>query len=220
MRVSRYIPPTFGRTHFIRGYHSTAQLFASKSTTVPPLSKQADDNDNQVCGAFFTPGDDLRSRLISFIDYEQERIQIAMYLFTDPAIATALYKAHKEGVKVELITDISCIHNRYNKVENLCGNISIFVYYPTSRNKNANRAAGLMHHKFLLFSKNKEDKAFVWIGSANLTKVALAQNNEKHNEEGVVVTSDDKIVQKFFRQFELIKRRCKKYRSPFDKPAE
>lgn len=224
MRISRNIPKTFGRTHFIRGCHHTGQLFAgSKNKTVPPLSNLVD-NDNQVCGAFFTPGDDLQSRLISLIDGEQECIQIAMYLFTDPAIATALCKAHQRGVSVELITDISCINSRYNKVENLCKKISVFVYYPRSKNKNANRAPGLMHNKFLVFNKNKEDKSFVWTGSANLTKVALAQNNKgnltRNNEENVVVIDDKKVIQRFSQQFERIKDRCKKYRSPFDEPAE
>ena len=219
--TSRNIPPGFGRTHFIiRGHHHTAPPCArSKNKTAPPLLKPVD-NDNQVCGAFFTPGDDLRSRLISFIDHEQERIQIAMYLFTDPKIAAALDKAHERGINVELITDISCMHNRYNKVEYLCNKISVFVHYPESKNKNANRAAGLMHHKFFVFKKNKENKSFVCTGSANLTTIALAQNNEKYNEENVVVIDDEKIVRKFSQQFERIKDRCKRYRSPFDGPAK
>ncbi len=216
--TSRNIPPGFGRTHFIiRGHHHTAPPFArSKNKTAPPLLKPVDTGE-QVCGAFFTPGDDLQSRLISLIDHEQEGIQIAMYLFTDPKIATALCKAYEErGVSVELITDISCIHNRYNKVENLCNKISVFVYHPKSSNPNANRAAGLMHNKFLVFKKNKEDKSFVWTGSANFTRVALTRNNE----ENVVVIDDKNIVRKFSQQFERIKKKCKRYRSPFDEPAE
>ena len=228
MRLSRNIPTTsrnisttFGNKHFIRGYHNTAPPSASsKSTTIPPLSKPVDTGE-QVCGAFFTPGDNLRSRLISFIDRERKRIRIAMYLFTDSKIATAVCKAYEErGVSVELITDISCMHNRYNKVELLCKNISVFVYYPKSKNKNANRAAGSMHHKFLVFDENEYDGSFVWIGSANITNVALSENDEKYNEEGVIVTDDKNIVRKFSQQFERIKGRCKRYRSPFDGPAE
>ena len=54
---------------------------------------------------YFAPTTDLERIDISLIDRAQQRIQVAMYAFTDRAIAQALARAASRGVEVSLYRD-------------------------------------------------------------------------------------------------------------------
>lgn len=59
----------------------------------------------------------------------------------------------------------------------------------------------VMHHKFCIFGKNKDEKSLLWTGSFNLTFFGNTRN-----QENVVLTDDTDTIRLFQEQFDLIKR--------------
>ncbi len=146
-----------------------------------------------VSQAYFSPEDDLRSLLISLIDAEQERIQFAIYTFTEKSIAQALIEASQRGVLVEGIVDRSYGQSRYSKVCMLANaQVPVWVYQ-TSANE---RQAGLMHNKFCIFAKNIGDKPLLWTGSYNFTNRASCKN-----QENIIILDDAPIITRFSNYF-------------------
>ena len=61
--------------------------------------------------AYFSLSDDIRSKLIELINSTTYKIQAAVYIITDKSIVQALIDAKKRGVKIELVTDKSCLNS-------------------------------------------------------------------------------------------------------------
>lgn len=144
--------------------------------------------------AFFSSHDDLQQRIISLITDEQEAIQLAMYLFTDRAIADALIHAHTKGIVIELVTDKECLEGSHTIVHYLY-NAGIDVYVCSS----------VMHDKFVIFLKNEDCKPFVWTGSYNFTYQGRASNHEN-----ALLVNDNDIVTNYKNQFQLLKKQSDK----------
>ena len=70
---------------------------------------------NRVEGVFFVPDDPVKKILLGLIYSERWYIKAALYQLTDPDIFDALIDAHRRGVKVEIITDKSCLISKYGK---------------------------------------------------------------------------------------------------------
>jgi len=154
---------------------------------------------------FFAPNDDIRKALLFFISQEQKGIRIAIFNVTDREITKALIQAQKQGIRIELITDPSCLHHRYNKIDQLAhNNITVRIY-----NQKDKGVSSLMHHKFALFERNINNKALVWTGSSNFTRSGCCSN-----QENVIVTDDRHIVSQYLRQFNRIKQETKQYYIP------
>ncbi|MGB8367445.1 MAG: phospholipase D-like domain-containing protein, partial [Candidatus Babeliales bacterium] len=151
------------------------------------------------------PDDDINKKLISLIDQEQSYIRIAVFNFTNRTIAQALIDAAKRGVKVEVITDITCIFDRYNKIDQLYDNDIAVLIFDAKKNK----TRGIMHHKFALFSNNKGGTTYVWTGSCNFTRSGC-----QINQENGLLLADQTIINKFLQQFERIKKQTYGYK-PF-----
>lgn len=202
-------PATFGKTHFIVGY----QQNQGESTSWTRTATTKKDNrlhtleGQKICNVFFSPDEDINEKLLSLIDQEQKHIRIAVFNFTDRNIAQALIRAQKRGVAVEVITDINCVYDRYNKIDQLYdNNISVQIYDA----KQSKSGSGIMHHKFALFSNNRADKALVWTGSCNFTR-----SGYHANQENAILLDDTKIVDKFLYQFEHIKKQTHSYKPLF-----
>lgn len=202
-------PAMFGKTHFIVGY----QQDQDRSTSWTHTTTTKKDNGlralegQEVCDVFFSPDDNIDMELLSLIDHEQKHIRIAIFNFTNRSIAQALIHAQKRGVAVEVITDINCVYDRYNKIDQLYdNNISVLIYNA----KQSQAGSGIMHHKFALFSNNRADKALVWTGSCNFTRSGCHTN-----QENAVLLGDTKIVNKFLHQFERIKKQAHCYKPLF-----
>ena len=156
-------------------------------------------DEKRVTQAFFSPDDNLRSILISLIDSEKQGIVVAMYTFTDKAIASALVQAVGRGVSVECIVDRYYATDRYSKIHLLANaSIPIWVYQPSLDP----RASSLMHNKFCIFEDSIEHHTLVWTGSYNFTIRA----NER-NQENVVIVDAPQIIEKFKKQFGILKGR-------------
>lgn len=153
---------------------------------------------------YFSPDDDMRSRLLHFIGQEQERICAAVFIFTDKDIAHALINAQKRGVPIEIITDATCIRDKHNKIGLLCdADVPVFVYGPQ---QTSSGYSGIMHHKFIVFSKNMNNRALLWTGSFNFTKSACDSN-----QENVIVLSEAAVIERFYKQFARLKERSYRY---------
>jgi phosphatidylserine/phosphatidylglycerophosphate/cardiolipin synthase-like enzyme len=148
---------------------------------------------------YFSPHDHIKAKILSLIEEEKESIQIAMYLFTDKAVATALCKAKKRGVRVELVVDILSVTTDYAKVPLLhTYDIPIYVYDGGGED--------IMHDKFWIFGRSKLDKKRVITGSFNMTARA-----DIANRENVVLLDYPAIVVEYEKEFERLKKISKRY---------
>lgn len=190
----------FGKTHFILGFpHQTQAQQQSCSIAKEGLAQMLQCDDGSFKQAFFSPDDNLQTILIGLIDHEKSSIKIAIFSFTNGAIAQALVNAHKRGVQVEIVTDISSMYDRFGKIRWLKEQgIKVYVYNPFNRTI----LNDIMHHKFVLFDNNIEDKALLWTGSANWTKSA-----KENNQENILVLDEPYLIARYARQFNLLKDR-------------
>lgn len=203
------ISPQFGKTHFIVGQSAEqrSEFMAKKASSA---SSQANsDTSTKRSGLkkseiFFSPDDDVRENLLQLIDQEQEAISIAVFVFTDKHIAHHLIDAVKRGVQVEVITDSAGLRDRYNKIGHLCDHgIPIFVYNPQHGKAGL---TSLMHNKFVIFKKNKNNLSHVWTGSCNFTRAAC-----ESNQENSILLTDDACTARFEKQFQELKKRSYRY---------
>ncbi|MBD3231998.1 DUF1669 domain-containing protein [Candidatus Dependentiae bacterium] len=146
--------------------------------------------------AYFSPEDKISDKLIEQINHTKKRIYAAIYILTDKSIANALIEAKKRNIDIQIVTDISCLQNEYNKIDLLKNNgIEIFIYKPKLKNNKFSNA--IMHNKFAILD-NK-----IWTGSFNWTVSA-----NKKNQENVVYIKKDLICKKYEKEFEKLKRKC------------
>lgn len=149
---------------------------------------------------YFSPDDNVRQKLIDTIESEQCSIKIAMYSLTDKRIAKALKKAFDRGIIIEILTDPTCLKDRFNKI-NFLSEKGVPVYvYNIVHNKIPTYSC--MHHKFAIFGCNNGNKRFVWTGSFNFTKSA-----SDSNQENVVIIHKRETVNQFEQQFQKVKNR-------------
>lgn len=145
---------------------------------------------------FFSPKDDIETKLIDKINVAKNRIHAAIYMLTDKNIAQSLIDAKKRGVDVQVITDISCFESKFGKMKLLKdGGISVFVFKPNgNKNKYQNE---LMHNKFALIDNVLCTGSFNWTISAN-----------RRNQENIIFMDDESILQKYEKKFEELKKNC------------
>jgi len=205
-------PINFGKTHFIIGYPQDEQRKVSSLVSPAPIKKVDNSAVQSVSEeVLFAPDDNIKAKLLSLIDQEQEHIRIAVFNFTDRNIAQALIRAQERGITVEVITDINCIYNRYNKIDQLYdNNISVLIF-----NSRQNKVGGIMHHKFALFSNNRAGNPLLWTGSCNFTRSGC-----QVNQENALLLEDEKIINKFLQQFERIKKQTRNYKPLFNKKLD
>jgi hypothetical protein len=195
-----------GKTHFIIG---TEQIAPTKkgaepqpSVATPVLFDGLPLNcDGHVCTVLF---ENFYDTLQLLIEREKKRISIAAYMLTDKRIVQWLQEAQERGVKIEVVTDMSCLRERANKLGDLYeGGISVFICMPERKGAKSS----LMHNKFVLFESNIYGRHIVWTGSANLTRSAFG---EIHHEN-IVVLDDPELYKEYERQFAQLKKRSERY---------
>ncbi len=225
-------PKDFGKTHFIVGYPAerAAKRYAEQEAGRGDNGENAHDGVEQdgadqaisksdglshegpyglVCQghvkqALFAPDDKVQETLVYLIEQEKQSIKIAVFVFTDSAIAKALLDAHERGVHIEIVVDSTGIRDRFNKIKTLQEQgIPVFVYNVMGDAD----LSGYMHNKFALFAHNLLDRPLVWTGSCNFTRSA----HEK-NQENAVLLDEAWLVDKYAHQFERLKKRSVAYR--------
>lgn len=191
-------PVNFGKTHFIVG--QTAAQRCQVNTR-----KKAVAEVNPQSWIFFTPDDNVRAQLLDLIVHEQESISVAVFVFTDKYIASALIDAFKRGVAVEVVTDATGLRDRYNKIRDLCNaQVPVFVYDAQNGKPGL---SSVMHHKFVIFKRNKNNQSYLWTGSCNFTRSAC-----ESNQENAILLTNIAHIERFAVQFEALKKRSYLYK--------
>jgi phosphatidylserine/phosphatidylglycerophosphate/cardiolipin synthase-like enzyme len=150
--------------------------------------------------ALFSPHDNPEASLVGLIRKVKKSISAAVFSITNKQITDALIAAHKRGVKIEIITDISTIQTPSGKADVLKNaGIDILVFKP--RNSRS-RYRPLMHNKFAVFDCNEKEK-WIWTGSFNWTRSANI-----FNHENVILTSNKSIFERYKKHFEVLKKEC------------
>jgi len=144
---------------------------------------------------FFSPNDHIADKLIEKIDQEKKSIRAAVFTFMHSGIATALIKAQKRGVDIELIIDPFSVKIRSPLKRLATAGIPIYVW-EFFLEKKPTRGHPLMHDKFCVFGNKR-----VWTGSFNFTFEAT-----NYNRENVIVVDNAAIADLYLAEFEAIKR--------------
>lgn len=191
-----------GKTHFVIGAPiQPPQQIPVITAEQPIFDGLALNCDGHICTVLF---DKFYETLALLIEKEKKSILVAAYMLTDKRIARWLSEARARGVRVEVITDMSCLRERSNKLGDLYeSGIPIFICMPERKGAKSS----LMHNKFMLFESNIYGKNIVWTGSANLTRSAF---DEVHHEN-VVILDDAGAYQEYQKKFANLKKRSERY---------
>ena len=142
--------------------------------------------DNSIeSSAHFSPGDECRRKIIDLCHQARQSIDICVFTISDDTLSEAIYKAHKRGIKVRIITDNDKSNDLGSDVDELSGK---------GVNLRMDRSPNHMHHKFAVF-----DNTILLNGSFNWTRSA-----SRYNEENIVVSGEAAIVDEFQRKFEAL----------------
>jgi phosphatidylserine/phosphatidylglycerophosphate/cardiolipin synthase-like enzyme len=130
-----------------------------------PLTYAADltlnNTPTRVC---FSPHGGCTEAIVKELDNARSEILMEAYSFTSKEIASAILKAHKRGVHVEIILDKSNRSARYSS-----GDFTAHMGIPTY----INAAYAIAHNKIMII-----DREIVITGSFNFTKAADEKNAE------------------------------------------
>lgn len=137
---------------------------------------------------YFSPDGGIQAQLIRRINTSKSTIDIAVYSFTSGDIAQALANAHKRGVIIRVIRDLSQTANKHDE-DALLERNGIVVRILSGRPPH-----GVMHDKFAIF-----DGKVVETGSFNWTV-----NGEKYSHENALFFDDLKLIQAFEQEFEKL----------------
>jgi phosphatidylserine/phosphatidylglycerophosphate/cardiolipin synthase-like enzyme len=115
-------------------------------------------------GVYFSPNNGATEAIVREIDQARSEIRVQAYSFTSAPIAEALLKAHKRGIKVEVILDKSQKTQKYSSSTFLT-NARIPTYIDARH--------AIAHNKIIII-----DQSVVITGSFNFTKAAEDKNAE------------------------------------------
>ena len=149
------------------------------------IKKLSHQDESLQASAYFSPGEDVRQRLLVMCKHAQRTLDVCVFTISDNTLSSALLEAFQRGVEVRIITDDEKSHDKGSDIRTL-------------------RKAGIrvrmdndpahMHHKFVI-----RDGVMLASGSFNWTRSATTRNNEN-----IIVTNQPQLVQDFQAQFETL----------------
>ncbi len=156
---------------------------------------------------WFSPRGGAEEAMVRLIDSARTGIDAAVYTFTNRALARAVVRAHKRGVRIRLILDGND-ESDYSKgyylrqrgvdvryARGLEKKYKSRKTYKKPRKKRYQvRKYGLMHHKFAVV-----DGQYVATGSFNWTASA-----ENFNYENLLLIKSSSLARKYTRAFDKI----------------
>ena len=134
---------------------------------------------------YFSLTDPVQDLILFEIGHAEESIDIAMYTFTDFAIARELVRAKERGVEVRIYLDRSQVTAKYAQSR-------YFIQNEMDVRISSNSA--IMHNKFAII-----DGKILITGSYNWT---LSANNR--NDENVLVIDCRYVIDEYEEQFERL----------------
>lgn len=118
----------------------------------------------EKCEVYFSPKGGIERRIIEHIDATTSHIAILSYSFTSKPITEAIIKAHRRGVKVEMVIDKSNLTSTQSTFDVLKeNNIPVWVDYKHQ----------IQHNKVMVF-----DAKIFKTGSFNYSASAESRNAE------------------------------------------
>lgn len=136
----------------------------------------------------FTPQEDIKKELFSFLESAEQQVVIAMYWITDASIVDKLVSLKQKGINIKIIFDESS--SGHMEIVNKLVNANILpLIFPSAR------ANQFMHNKFLIADSSK-----VFTGSANFTRRVFNSNNY----ENIIIINSVDIAQQYLSAFDRI----------------
>ena len=152
--------------------------------------------DNPVtCSVYtcFSPEGKCEDMIVKEINEAQSNIYIMAYGFTAREIASALLKAKKRGVHIEVLLDKKFNHNEKYSAADFTAHMGIPIYLDGEHK--------IMHNKVMII-----DRKTVITGSYNFTKSA---NNE--NAENLLIMRSKELADDYFKNYQQHKAHSELY---------
>ena len=133
--------------------------------------------------AYFSPDDDCPRQLIRLLGQTRSKLDICVFTITDNRVSDAIVDAQQRKVQVRIISDDDKAHDAGSDIARF-KRLGIPV--------RSDSASSHMHHKFAILDNQR-----LLTGSYNWTRGAA-----EYNEENMILTHDDRLVERFARVFE------------------
>ena len=127
---------------------------------------------------YFSPQSGSTTAIVQEIDQARSEVLVQAYSFTSAPIARAMLKAHRRGIRVEVILDKSQKNQRYSSFAFLA-NARIPTYIDAEH--------AIAHNKVILV-----DRSVVITGSFNFTKAA-----EEKNAENLLIIRSKELTKQY-----------------------
>jgi phosphatidylserine/phosphatidylglycerophosphate/cardiolipin synthase-like enzyme len=135
---------------------------------------------------YFSPDDDVASRLLDLLLGAQESIYFLAYSFTSDSLGQAIRDRAEAGVTVAGVMEDSQVDSNQGT------EFDLFIQSELDIRRDGN--SGQMHHKVIII-----DRSIVVIGSYNFTASA-----EDRNDENLVIFFSPEIARLFLEEFERV----------------
>ncbi|RME03571.1 MAG: phospholipase D family protein [Planctomycetota bacterium] len=140
---------------------------------------------------YFSPRGGAEKAILQLIRSAREEILVAIYMFTNRAIAGKLIDAAKRGVRVSVLLDAKQKNIPYSQAKTLERYRIDIRYVIPRRGKGADTRWSKFHHKFAVI-----DKKWVITGSYNWTGAA-----ETKNQENLLVIYSKSLAKQYRKEF-------------------
>ena len=142
---------------------------------------------NKRVECYFSPSDNVNSKLIETINTADVNAYFASMLVTRYDVAQALIDKHAAGITVEGIIDSPTSTTQYDI---LSAELGTDLYVNPDTNI-------IMHHKHLIVDHNSPDNdPLLWVGSHN-----WSTNANTRNDENTLVIHDANIANQYYQEF-------------------
>jgi phosphatidylserine/phosphatidylglycerophosphate/cardiolipin synthase-like enzyme len=150
---------------------------------------------------YFTPN--IKDAFLNCIANEQEAVRGAFFRFTLYDAAQAIVKGLKEReITAKLVVDGNHISDDFcSPLKLILDNGGKVLQVSQNRFQNNPGKFEIMHHKFMIFRKNIENKKILWTGSWNATGQASGKNCEN-----VMVTDNQEMIAEFEKEMIELKK--------------
>ena len=132
---------------------------------------------------YFSPHGGATSAIVTALDQARKSILVQAYSFTSPPITSALVRAHKKGVEVQVILDKSQETAKYSSADLLI-NAGIKTLFDA--------AHAIAHNKVMII-----DHGTVITGSFNFTNAA-----EERNAENLLIIRSNDLGARYVRNWQ------------------
>ena len=169
-------------------------------------------------GEHYSPEENLEAIDVAMIDRAKKTIDIAMYAFTDRAIADALIRAARRGVRIRIYRDRIQVRDRGDKTRRLLESRAGREHITVRVKRNSSR--NIMHLKAYLI-----DASLLRTGSANWSPPGegafgcrrhplTCHQGRWQQDNNLFLSNDRKLAEEFGRTFNHLWNRSSNLRDP------